>query len=60
MSQDEINRSYGKITMADRVKLIKIYSEGGKTIKAAADELGIKASTARAILKKYHKDGAVF
>ena len=60
MSEKETNRSYEKITMADRVRLIKIYEEGGKTIKAVADEMGIKASTARAILKKYHKEGAIF
>ena len=53
-------RKYGKITVGDRVKLIKYFEEGGKTIKAVADELGIKASTARAILKKYHKSGEVF
>ena len=49
-----------KISTEDRFQLIRGYEQEGLSIKAAGDKIGIKASTARAILKNFYIKGEVF
>ena len=60
MSTEKGERKYMKIATEDRLQLIRGYEQEGLSIKAAGEKIGIKASTARAILKNFYIKGEVF
>ena len=53
MSESASGKQYKKITRQQRIELLSLIVEKKNTIKRAADLIGIGASTARMILKKY-------
>ena len=53
-------RKYAKINFEMRKKLIELVHSEGCSFKKAADILGINQSTARMIVRKYERQGALF
>lgn len=51
---------YAYISFEKRLKIVEMVCEKGYTIQKTANTLGINASTARMILKKYKDDGKIF
>ena len=51
---------YKTITKEQRVKIIQLIGVKKMTIKKAAEIVGVGASTARMIFKKYQKFGTIF
>lgn len=51
---------YQKITKEQRLKIIELITEQKLTIKGAALAVGLGASTARMILRKYQRTGTIF
>lgn len=49
-----------KIAFETRKKLIKLVKEDGTNMAMAANQLKIKPSTARAIIKSYEENGRIF
>lgn len=54
------SKQYKKISREKRYELLSLIVEKKHTIKRAAEIIGIGASTARMILKKYEITGEVF
>jgi transposase len=53
-------KKYSKISYQLRLKLIELVCEDGIPCVLAGKELGISASTAKMIVKKYRENGEVF
>lgn len=51
---------YAHISYEKRLRIVEMVCERGYTIQKTANLLGINASTARMILKKYKDDGKIF
>lgn len=51
---------YAYISYEKRLRIVEMICEKGFTIQKTANLLGINASTARMILKKYKDDGKIF
>lgn len=53
-------KKYSKISYETRRKLIELVCEDGIPCVLAGKELGISASTAKMIVKKYREEGEIF
>lgn len=51
---------YAHINYEKRLKIVELVIQKGYTIQKTANILGINASTARMILKKWKDDGKIF
>jgi transposase-like protein len=60
MSKQQRISTYAYINYEKRLKIVEMVCEKGYTIQKTANLLGINASTARMILKKYKDDGKIF
>ena len=60
IDEEVASRRYKKISMRDRMTLIELVLEKGKSIKASARKLRISPSTAREIVRKFQTQGKVF
>lgn len=53
-------KKYGKISYETRLKLIELVCQDGIPCVLAGKQLGISASTAKMIVKKYKENGEIF
>lgn len=60
MEKPQTGKQYKKISYELRIKLIDMVCEQNIPCAAAAQNLGLSASTAKMIIKKFKEDGKIF